>query len=174
MRTPLLVEWIRIPWPVQGTQVWSLVWEDSMCCGTSKPSCHNYWACVLQWLKPGGLESVLQTREATAIRSPLTTTKNSPCSLQLEKAHIKQQRASAAKNKYIKTVIPVKSLSHVWLFRDHMDCSLSDCSVHRIFPARILEWVAISFSRGSSWPREPMSPALQANSLPMSYQGSPE
>ena len=26
-------------------------------------------------------------------------------------------------------------------------------SIHRIFQARILDWVAISFSRGSSWPR---------------------
>ena len=30
-----------------------------------------------------------------------------------------------------------------------MDCSLADSSIHGIFQARILEWVAISFSRGS-------------------------
>ena len=29
---------------------------------------------------------------------------------------------------------------------DPMDCSLPGCSVHRIFQARVLEWVAISFS----------------------------
>ena len=34
-----------------------------------------------------------------------------------------------------------------------MDCSLSVSSVHGIFQARVLEWIAISFSRGSSWPR---------------------
>ena len=34
-----------------------------------------------------------------------------------------------------------------------MDCSLSGSSVHGIFQARVLEWIAISFSRGSSWPR---------------------
>jgi len=34
-----------------------------------------------------------------------------------------------------------------------VDCSLPGFSVHGIFQARILEWVAISFSRGSSWPR---------------------
>ena len=33
-----------------------------------------------------------------------------------------------------------------------MDCSLPGCSVYGIFQARILEWVANSFSRGSSWP----------------------
>ena len=35
-----------------------------------------------------------------------------------------------------------------------MDCSLPGSPVHGIFQARILEWVAISFSRRSSWPRD--------------------
>ena len=35
-----------------------------------------------------------------------------------------------------------------------MDCSPPGSSVHAIFQARILEWVAISFSRGSSQPRD--------------------
>ena len=37
---------------------------------------------------------------------------------------------------------------------DPMDCSLLGSSVHGIFQARILEWVAISFSRGTSRPRD--------------------
>ena len=37
---------------------------------------------------------------------------------------------------------------------DPMDCSLPGSSIHGIFQARVLEWVAISFSRGSSWPRD--------------------
>ena len=44
------------------------------------------------------------------------------------------------------------SLSYVWLW-DPMDCSPSGSSVHEISQA-ILEWVAISFSRGSSQPRD--------------------
>ena len=35
-----------------------------------------------------------------------------------------------------------------------MDCSLPGFSIHGILQARILEWVTISFSRGSSWPRD--------------------
>ena len=35
-----------------------------------------------------------------------------------------------------------------------MDCSLAGSSVHGILQARILEWVAIFFSRGSSRPRD--------------------
>ena len=41
-----------------------------------------------------------------------------------------------------------KSLSHIWLF------ATPGSSVHGIYQARILEWVAISFSRGTSWARE--------------------
>ena len=37
---------------------------------------------------------------------------------------------------------------------DPMDCSLSGSSVRGIFQARVLEWIAISFSRGSSQPRD--------------------
>ena len=36
---------------------------------------------------------------------------------------------------------------------DPMDCSLLDSFIHGIFWVRILEWVAISFSRRSSRPR---------------------
>ena len=37
---------------------------------------------------------------------------------------------------------------------DPMDCRLPGSSIHGIFQARVLEWVAISFSRGSSRPRD--------------------
>ena len=37
---------------------------------------------------------------------------------------------------------------------DPMDCSLPGSSVYGILQARILEWIAISFSRGSSQPRD--------------------
>ena len=45
-------------------------------------------------------------------------------------------------------------LSHVWLFCDLMDCSPPSPTVLGIFQARILEWVAISFTRGSSQLRD--------------------
>ena len=37
---------------------------------------------------------------------------------------------------------------------DPIDCSLPGSSVHGIFQAIVLEWVAISFSRGSAQPRD--------------------
>ena len=39
-------------------------------------------------------------------------------------------------------------------FETPMDCSLPGSSVHGILQARIPEWVAIPFSRGSSWPKD--------------------
>ena len=39
------------------------------------------------------------------------------------------------------------------ILHDPMDCIPPGSSVHGIFQARILQWVAISFSRGSSQPR---------------------
>ena len=46
------------------------------------------------------------------------------------------------------------SLSQVWTFCNSTDSSLPGSSVHRVFQARILEWVANSFSRASSWPND--------------------
>ena len=37
---------------------------------------------------------------------------------------------------------------------DHMNGSLPGSAIHGIFQARILDWAAISFSRGSSQPRD--------------------
>ena len=45
-------------------------------------------------------------------------------------------------------------LSHVWPLCDPVDGSLSGSSVRGILQARILKWVAISFSRGSFWLRD--------------------
>ena len=53
----------------------------------------------------------------------------------------------------ISTSEPVKLLSRVRLC-DPMDCSPPGFSIHGIFQARVLEWVAISFSRGSFRPRD--------------------
>ena len=47
--------------------------------------------------------------------------------------------------------LPSQSCPILW---DCMNCSLPGSSVHGILPARIQDWVAISFSRGSSWPRD--------------------
>ena len=47
-----------------------------------------------------------------------------------------------------------KSLQSCLILSDPMDCSLPGSSVHGILQARILEWVAMPSSRGSSQPRD--------------------
>ena len=58
---------------------------------------------------------------------------------------------------------------------DTVDCSLPAFS-HGIFQARVLEWVAISFSRGSFPPRDlnPGLPRCRQTLYHLSHQGSPK
>ena len=51
-------------------------------------------------------------------------------------------------------------------FGDPMDCSPPGSSVHGIFQARVLEWVATSFSRGSSQPRDQTQVSRIVDALP--------
>ena len=60
----------------------------------------------------------------------------------------------------ISTYIHAKLLRLCLTLCDPMDCSPSGPSVHGILQARILGWVAMSFSRGSSWPTSLTSHAL--------------
>ena len=54
-----------------------------------------------------------------------------------------------------------------------VDVSLPGSSIHGILQASILEWVAISFSRGSAQPRDRTWVSLLAGSLySLSHQGS--
>ena len=48
VRSSLVVQWLRICLPMQGTRVRALVREDPTCHGATKPTCHNYWACALE------------------------------------------------------------------------------------------------------------------------------
>ena len=74
-----MLQWIRICLPMQETGVPSVVQEDSTCHRATKPVCHNYWA--------HALKSLLCDKRSHCNEKPVTTTKSSPHSLQLEKAH---------------------------------------------------------------------------------------
>ena len=87
---------------MQGKQVWSLLGEDPTCNGATLPRCHNHGARALELaLEPMGRHywaCVLPTTEAYGPQSLRSARKSRPHSLQLEKAHTQQQRASANKN----------------------------------------------------------------------------
>ena len=84
--THLVVQWLRTRLPRQETRVQSLIWKDPTCHGAADPIHHscwacalepgsrNYWACVLQLLKP-----MLHSKRSTATREqPLFATREKP------------------------------------------------------------------------------------------------
>ena len=70
-----------------------------------------------------------------------------------------------------------RSLQSCLTLCDPMDCSLTGSSVHGTLQARILEWVAVSSSRGSSpsrdWTWVSYLVHWQAGSLPLAPHGKP-
>ena len=75
-------------------QVQSLAQEDPTCWGAAKPMCHKYWARVLQLLSPYTYIPCSATRDTTAMRSPHTAMKDSPCLPQREKTWAQQPKIS--------------------------------------------------------------------------------
>ena len=57
-------------------------------------------------------------------------------------------------NPHCSACVHAQSFSHVWLFWDPKDCSPPGSSVHGISQARMLEWVAMPSSKGSSRPSD--------------------
>ena len=68
----------------------------------------------------------------------------------------------------------VTHFSPVWLC-DPMDCSLPGSSVHGILQVKTLEWVAMPFSKASSWSRDRTQGLLYRRLIfyHLSHQGSP-
>ena len=139
---------------MQGTLVQSLVQGDLTCLGAAQPGHHGYWAHALQQKKPP------QWQARTLKLGP------GPCSPQLEKDCTQNKDPVQPRlNKVFWVEVTFSTL--VWdndslccflpklcpAFCDHMDYSPPGSS-YGISQARILEWVAIFSSRGSSWLRD--------------------
>ena len=87
-----------------------------------------------------------------------------------------RQELSALKNKQMESVcVCSKTLQSCLTLFHPVDCSLPGSSVHGILQARILEWVAMPSSRGSSPPRDQtcLSPA-GGFFLPLAPPGKPQ
>ena len=91
---------------MQGTWVQALIQEDPTCREATKPVRHNYWAHTTtteptpQLLSPHhNYWAHTTTTEDRAPRGHALQRRVAPRLLQLEKAHVQQQRPNAAKNK---------------------------------------------------------------------------
>ena len=122
---------------MQETRVRSVILGRAhMLGGRLSPCTHSHWACSLvarsrDYWRARALRPVLHMGEATASagRSLCTTARGQPW----------------------KWVLATRSCPALC---DPVDCSPPGSSVYGILQARVLEWVAISSSRASSWPRD--------------------
>ena len=128
-----MVQWLRICFLIQETQVWSLVWEDSTCHRATKPPCCNYWTHALEpmsrnyqahmpLLKPAHPTAcALQQEKPPQWEARAPKLETSPGLSQLEKGCVQQQRPSVAKKnskKFISViyllVITVQRRKNIW------------------------------------------------------------
>ena len=135
----------RLP-PMRETWVPSLGWEDPLEKEMATHSSTLAWK--IPWEEPGKLQSMGSQKSQTR-PSDFTFTFLLWCG-RVGRVSI----ALEAENARYLAWLCAQLLSHVRHFCDPMDCSLPGSSVHGILQAKILEWVAISFSRGSSQPRD--------------------
>ena len=140
---------------------------------------HCIWIWFIQWKKPGKKKSVSHSILSDSFTTPWTVTRQAPLSKGFSrqeywsrlpfptpgdlpnpgiKLHLLHWQVDslplshqgnpytwydAAKNVHYLCALPIST-----------DSSPPGSSVQGIFQARILEWAAISYSRGSSWPRD--------------------
>ena len=122
------------------TWVWSLGWEDPL--EKEMVTHSSILAWEIPWIEePGGLQPMGSQR----VQDWTANTRN----IWTEVSELWEVLQVSGPCGYFYLVVE----SCLTLLQP-MDCSLPGFSVHGIFQARILEWIAISFSRGSSQPRD--------------------
>ena len=109
--------------------------------------------CSSQWLKLGRLKAKLVGRHDSHLQENPSIWKSSEVVWSGQKSLLLWVLLRKQSSEFWLSVIKVKSLCHVRLC-DCMNWSLPVFYVHGIFQARMLEWVAISFARGSSQSRD--------------------
>ena len=70
MKTSLLLQWLRISLPRQGTWVWSRVQEKSTSCAAAKSKCYNYWARHCSYWSPYTLDPMSCSKRSHCNEKP--------------------------------------------------------------------------------------------------------
>ena len=121
------------------------------------------WVRSLGWKDP--LEKEITTHSSIlAWKVPCTGEPSRPQSMGLQRvkcdwAHMHEKWKNYIHYNFVFAfsslllLLLLSCFSRVWLCKP-MGCNPSDSTAHGILQARILEWVTISSSRGSSWPRD--------------------
>ena len=139
-------------------QVWSLGWEVPLEEGMATHSSILAWR--IPWTEgPGGLQSMGSQRVGHHWATNTIKSYRHMYELHKTLGFLKFLLRSLQnriwimrflKNNLKKTILSLGC----WYSCNPMNCNLPGSSIHGILHARILEWVDISFSRGSSQPRD--------------------
>ena len=144
---------------MQETRVQSLGWEDPLAGDIATHSS------ILAWRIPMD-RGAWWVRVHSVAESDMTEW----LSTAQHTAHNMKTRQLTGTLRVLSSCACVRSVARLCLFVTPRDCSPPGSSVHGILSARILEWVAIVSSRGSSWPRDRTHISCiscwQVNSLP--------
>ena len=97
----LVVQWLRLRLPMQGTWVQALVREDSTCRRATKPVHHNYWACVLEpashnYWSPRARACALQREKSLQWEACAPQRRVAPARRNQRKARMQQRRPNVA------------------------------------------------------------------------------
>ena len=148
----LLAELLWDPRSVQQKTGQVMNWANFLLGGTHCSMLFGTLMAPAPWSKPGPSRGALPLSKGLHRRKLRWSLTLSAC---YHWGHFKEYKASAPGG-YVKwSMIKESEVTQSCLtLCDLMDCSLPRSSVCGIFQARILEWVAISFSRRSSRPRD--------------------
>ena len=147
--------WWKNPPPMQETWVWSMAWEDPLEKGMATHSTIPAWR--ISWTEePGRLQSMVWQRVGHDWATFTFTHLFLRCSLPLTRCTYSLTFTKG--NSFIiiclATYVHAESLQSCLTLCDPMDCTLQVPPSMGFSEARILEWTAIPFSRGSFWPRD--------------------
>ena len=137
---------------MQKMQVWSLGWEDPLekCMATHS----SIPAREISWTEePRGLQSI-ESQSWTRLKQLRERVLSSEESVVIWTIYTHTYKYTSLKMGIHTVCVPAKSLQSCLTLCDPMDRSPPGSSVHGISQAGILEWGAISSSRGSSWARD--------------------
>ena len=132
--------WSGLPFPSPMHECEKWKWSHSVMSDSQRPHGLQPTRLLHPWDFPGKSTGV-------GCHCPIGVVNRSPST---EEVRIQLSVTGSYQHNEKKVKVPESCLA----LCDPMVCSLPGSSVHGILQARILKWVAISFSRESSWPRD--------------------
>ena len=158
----LVVQWLRICLPMQGTRVRDLVREDLTGHGATKPVRHNYWACALepvshnywahmpQLLKPACLQPMLHNKRSHRNeKPPLAATRES--SHTATKTQRSQKKRGSKRDNHREWEDSKRCPKMTWPFLMYLMVSFYTSFIHSFNKYLLSSYCTLSVVPGATW-----------------------